>query len=158
MAINKNLNYDAIYTKVLLEGLNNTIMDILKVGAKKPMGYITENCVKIYSHLFSKDELTTYFESNGLKVSEYPRMDEYDVSGYYFVWDEINLSKLLKANNSILHKYGLTESPSEFVALVGTELVSSQLKPDLYCLVAYAFADYKNNFVLNSNVKINPAI
>ncbi len=115
--------------------------DIFGVHEEKPLGYLPISTIKEYSDI-SPEELSELCRKNGLKTllfeePEQPRI----VQEALYVYDDRALQLLIDDNLHLLEKYEWPTTPYDLVQKISTTAADSIEQPDLYRLIAYAFAD-----------------
>lgn len=147
--------YNKIYDLCLSGKIPRAILDLLNVGAKKPMGYLPLSDIDELSPYYSTQDLIDLFTQNNLNARIFPRINADYLSDSFFVWDTQALDELLSKNTWILTKYNLPTSSEAFVEIVASKEFLSKDYPEVYALIAYAFADFDNSYLKNLNFSIN---
>lgn len=150
-----NAEYNKIYELYLFGSISAAILDLLAVGLNKPIGYISLLDTEDISKYYSLEELSSIFRKNHLSTKVFPPLNQNYVSGTFYVWDNSALDNLLTKNMWILEKYNLATNSDEFVEQIATKEFLADEYPEVYALIAYAFADYDNSYLKDLNTKVN---
>ncbi|SRR3989344_2087035 len=122
------------------ESKGRHLSDLLDVGPEKPLGYLPLDTIRNYCHV-DPAEVAKYLQQRGLETREWAQSFCNVGSGALYVYDRASLQNLLNQKSKVLVEANWPTQVDDFVVKVATICAKS---PDLFNLVADAFADYKN--------------
>jgi hypothetical protein len=136
-------NLDLILEKICNGSVGISLVDILSVlSPHKPVGYLPLSTLKELYPELNLEQLKSYFESKGMEVI----IDERD----FWVYNPTSLQTYLNDNEKVLQDHGWTIDITDFMKKVTSGLISWNDNPDIYALIAVAFANYSNPFFTDS--------
>lgn len=126
---------------ISVKGCDYIFRDLLDVGTKKAMGYLPLSTMEQYGDSDSVDEIASWAEENHLSYNIYTQSECSVGSGALFVWDEKMLQEIINKYKDVLIKTNISITPKGFVQHIIHKTVFSEVFPEVYVIIGYAFND-----------------